>query len=206
MTDPFLSGCRPQPDAEYLLGLGLGRANGPAALAVLSRTRDRPARYTVAHLQRWAGGTPYPAMAEEVRAVAAGCPGPVARLLIDARLGEAVTRTFLRNRGPAPASPVVVTNESGQEPRWDEQGRVHVCGDDLASAVLATLQEDRLEFGPVEGRDALLRGLSAFSGNAGLLGRVAALLFGDGPGDELVMGTAAAVWFGECQLRRPWLA
>ncbi len=75
-------------------------------------------------------------------------------------------------------------------------------GSEVASAVLALFQEDRLRFGPVPEEVTVRRGLKAFSEKAGPLGRLAQWVLGADPGDELVLAVALAAWAGEKASRR----
>jgi hypothetical protein len=207
MGDPVVMGwTRPAPagqELDYLVGLGLGKANGPAALVVVERTpktKDEPARYAVTHAQRWPAATPYSDMATAVGAVVA--PLARGRLLIDAALGRAVVEQFRPYRGRLAFTPVLLTDEPGAVIRWDELGWAHTPANEVAAAVLALLGQRRLKFGPVPDHAALRRGLELFSGKAGLLTKLTAKVWGLHEEDSLVVATALAAWGGENACRR----
>ncbi len=186
---------------DYLIGIGLGCANGPAALAVLERTRagNAPASYGVSHLQRWPAGYGYAEVAREVGALVRGLPCRPARLLLDAALGSSVVQIFRRERVGLLLPAVVATDAAATT--WGPDG-VTVPANEVASAVLALFQEDRLRFGPVPEEVTVRRGLKAFSEKAGPLGRLAQWVLGADPGDELVLAVALAAWAGEKASRR----
>jgi hypothetical protein len=190
----------PPPPAP-LLGVGLGRAGGPAALAIVRRqaaAAGATARYTVRHLERWPAGSAYSAMAEQTGAAVESLARPGCRLLVDAGQGGAVLDAFRRAKGLAWLVPVLVTAAPGPGLTPDDRSDwARVAASELASAVLVLLQQGRLEVDDLPGRDALLAALRAFGARAGEIGRLAGAPFGAGVDEEMIAAVALPCWYGE---------
>jgi hypothetical protein len=153
--------------AEFIVGLDLGQAADFTALAVARRSpaldadgrplatpdgRGVPA-YAIVHLERYALGTPYPAIVSSVcelvkRPELGGNP----TLAVDATgCGRPVVDMFISARPAARLHPVTIT--AGSEVRRDAWGSggasaYWVPKRDLAGAVQALLQSGRLKVAP----------------------------------------------------------
>jgi hypothetical protein len=147
------------------------------------------------HLERWAPGTTYPRIAEQVGAhLHTGPLGRHASILVldGTAVGPAIVDLF-RGVGIAPA---VVTITGGDIVQVD--GALHrVPRRDLVSAVQAVLQTERLKIAAAlpEAR-TLTEELLTFQMRQ-TPATAAEVPWREGPRDDLVLATALAVWWRE---------
>ena len=132
---------------SFFVGLDLGQAQDPSALAAIEKTRpgSAPATYDVRELRRWPLGTGFPEIVEEVVGLFASPPLAGGMLVVDATgCGRPCVDLFRRARPAATLRPVLIT--AGQATRWDEWGYYHVAKVQLAGCLRALLGERRLRF------------------------------------------------------------
>jgi hypothetical protein len=140
---------------RYIVGLDLGQAADPSALAVLEQTRPEPeaeaghaireATYGVRELRRWPLGTAYPAIVAEVIRLCATPPLLDCRLVIDGTgCGRAVVDLFRLSPIRASVRPVLIT--AGHAVSSDDHGYTHVAKVQLVSTMLALMGTRRIKF------------------------------------------------------------
>jgi hypothetical protein len=193
---------KPKPPAEdYFVGVGLGKAGGPAALAVVSRvppTDEEPARYTVRHVERWKAGTKYRQVADDTHTLVGRLQRPDTRLVVDAGVSGPVADLFRGGHDRAWMSPLLVTTGAGTGMLPDATNDwLYVTAGDLAGVVLVLFESDRLAFADLPDADRLKATVTDFGRKAGLLDRLAGYHFGAGPGDELLYAVAAPLRVAE---------
>ncbi len=207
----------------YFLGLDLGQAQDPTALAILERherpgtakpetwktfhpgggvgeftTVSRtpgPAAFTCGHLERLRLGTPYPAIADHVAALLDRAPlKGRTHLVVDATgVGRPVV-DMLRQRE---LNPIAITITGGDSVTYDHGWRVPKR--DLVGVVQVLLQTDRLKFAAgIPTVPVLVQELLAFRVKIDPL--TAHDSYGswrEGSHDDLVLAVAVAAWYGE---------
>jgi hypothetical protein len=188
------------PKADFIVGVGLGQAGGPAGLAVLERARTKPPTYALTHLKTWPAGTSYLEVATYIAARTAADPLRGARVVLDGGLGPAVVAMFRRGCGAARLLPILATADGSAV--GCAGSTALVPGAFLASAVLAVLQGGRLKAaGSLPELQKLTAGLRLFGERAGLLTRLNAQVWNPAEDDPLVQATTLALYDGERQCR-----
>lgn len=206
---------RPEP---LLVGLDLGQAHDPTALAVLRRepvldaeggaTRDgrgHPiAAYGVIHLERYQLGLSYPEMVSRVAELLrrpAMQEGGRPRLAIDATgVGRAVVDQFLGARLAAEVVPITITSGSGvTKDQWNKTAVTcyRVAKLDLVAAVRVGLDSGRLRIAPgLALAPTLTKELQTYQVK---ITAAAHETFNarDGAYDDLVLACCLAAWLGE---------
>jgi hypothetical protein len=210
---------------DYLIGLDLGQASDPTALAILKRVlllddggqavrdhRDEPLyQFGCVYLERYPLGTSYPTIVAAVgRLVRDPRLQPDPRLAIDATgVGRAVVDLFLHERMPAQLVPITITaGDTVRRERWNRSRSTGywVPKAELVSAVQAGLQSRRLKVVPTLGlADTLRKELADFRST---ISRSAHETFSarDGSHDDLVLSVAMPLWLGhrrEVEFRAP---
>jgi hypothetical protein len=205
--------------AEFILGLDLGQAQDPTALAILKRSplraaEGRPARDALGreqhrsvcvHLERWQLGTSYPAIVEKIKTLTSrpelrtGKERP--RLAIDATgVGRAVVDVFLAAGLPVQAVPITITPGEGyRKDRWGPGCSLAywVAKKELVGTIQAGLQTEALKVVPDLG---LAETLKAELLNFQVKVTAAAnetFNAREGAHDDLVLAVALAAWLGE---------
>jgi hypothetical protein len=190
-------------DANYLLGLDLGRAQEFTALAVLERHREPDPRdprrllshYAVRHLQRWPPGTPYPAIALNLAGLVARPPLEYPRLVIDQTgVGQAVAALFRPADLKARLRPTRIT--AGHTVSLVD-GVWQVARQELASILQTLLQGRRLKIAAVPEREILAQELAAFQVKAPTATAELVECWRERAYDDLVLALALACWLGE---------
>ena len=197
---------------RYISGLDLGRAAEFTALAVLEQTTepdpDRPNQkvkhYALRHLERFALGTPFPAVCRRLDALF--CEPPLAQsvLVVDQTgVGEPVVRLLRRAHLKASIRPLTIT--PGNLAHIDETGMWSVPKKDLVSNLQVLLQSRRLKVAPrLPESQTLVRELLSYRVKATLSPKDTLEAWREGPHDDLVLAVAIAAWQSE-QLRDFWV-
>jgi hypothetical protein len=194
--------------ADYFLGLDLGPATEPTALAVLERRQlpdpGRPLRlvnhYAVRLLRRWAPRTPYEAVFAELKALLARPPFERPPLAVGQGLvGRAVVDRLRAAGVAASLRPAVVTN--GQAAGDGRDGAAHVPKVELVGTLQVLLQGRRLQIADLPERPLLAEELQAFQMRPPPPG-ASYESFRERPHDDLVLAVALAAWTGERYV--PW--
>jgi hypothetical protein len=195
------------PIHDYFLGLDLGQAQDPTALAVIERAswRGNFPQYSCRHLQRWQLGTPYPQIVHDVNRMAwAIGPGgvpllPGATLVVDGTgVGRAVVDMFrqipaLSNRTRS----VVIT--FGHATTFDKMsGAWHVAKKELVGILQALMQTRRLKVaGSLADAQVLIMELLNFKAKITPSGNETFEAWRERDHDDLVLGLAVALWYAE---------
>jgi hypothetical protein len=185
----------------FILGLDLGQAHDPSALAVLEQSRTAPdteASYAVRELRRWPLGTAYPQIVEEVTKLARTPPLIGCELVIDGTgCGRPVVDLFRASAITASVRPVLIT--AGHAVSIDENGYHHVAKVQLVSTLQVLLGTRRMKFArklvlaaTVERELANFKAKITAAGNETFAGD-----WREGQHDDLVLATAIAAWVGE---------
>jgi hypothetical protein len=212
-------------DPEFLIGLDLGQARDPSALAIIKRqpVRDEAGkevrdargnvqhRADVVHLHRWPLGTRYPAIVEEVKALAGRpelAPASVRpRLALDATgVGRAVVDLFLEADLPSDIIPITITaGEGHRHDAWAPGGPTAwwVAKKELVGIVQVGLQTGTLKFAAgLSLAETLKAELLGFQVKVTVSANEQFGAWREGAHDDLVLGVALAVWLGE-NVHRP---
>jgi hypothetical protein len=197
---------------RYFIGLDLGMGADPTALAVLERRQlepdDKPDQrqppYALRHLHRFAPGTGFPAIGEEVLTLLKTPPLPGARLLIDyTGVGRAVLRLILnRLEGQVDHTWTIMLLHAGHGESLVRDGEMLVAKTELVGTLQVLLQSRRLHIAN-DLRDArlLVRELENYRPKV-ILSTTDVVQWRDGAHDDLILAVALAAWGGERQLRR----
>jgi hypothetical protein len=183
---------------RIIFGLDLGRAQDFTGLAIAQQTPGtdivRPvSAYAFRHLQRWPSGTPNPQIVADVAGMVKKVPE--AELVVDGTAcGRAVLDLFCYANWSASVTPITITG--GDEVAQTAKGW-RVPKRDLVSCVQAALQTKRLKIaaGLLESW-TLRRELQAFQAKI-TVGPETPDSWRERDRDDLVLGVALAVWFGE---------
>jgi hypothetical protein len=190
---------------RYFIGLDLGPAGEYAALAVLERPRMTPRNqakpaYALRHLQRYALGTPYPAIVEDTRTLLRTPPMPGSILVIDKTgVGQAVLKLFqdgLKDRVCCGFWPVTIA--AGLQGETYVNGRMSVAKQELVGTLQVLLQTRRLQVAKtLPETTELVRELEAFRTKPTKLTGEVEVMWREGPHNDLVLAVALAGWVGE---------
>jgi hypothetical protein len=188
--------------APYVLGLDLGQAQDPTALAVLERAPGAaaadPVFHLVRHLYRWPLWTPYPRIVTDVRGLLDRPPlqRASAALVVDATgVGAAVVDLFQHRRLGVRLVPVTIT--SGAEAHEATEGW-RVPKRDLVGVVQVLLQHRRLRIAQALAEaETLLTEMEGFRVQISAAGRDTYGAGPEGTHDDLVLAVALACWWGE---------
>lgn len=196
------------PQLCYILGLDLGQAQDPSALAVLEQSRPAPeaeASYAIRELRRWPLGTPYPVIVSEVTQLASTPPLPGCELVIDGTgCGRAVVDLFRASTIPASVRPVLIT--AGHAVSTDENGYIHVAKVQLVSVMQVLFGTRRLKLAKgLPLMPTLERELSTFTAKITSAGNETFTAdWREGAHDDLVLAAAIAAWIGENVVTGPF--
>jgi hypothetical protein len=203
--DPYLY---PPPECvtHYFVGLDLGQAHDPSALAVLERNTfprlGAPTLYGARHLRRWHLGTPYTEIVEDVARLLGMPLLAGAKLVVD---GTGVGRPVvdLLRRVPELAGRIVsVVITAGHAFSWGADGSYHVPKKDLVGVLQALMQTGRLKVArALPEAEVLTRELAAFRAKVTLAGNETLEAWRERDHDDLVLALAVALWYAE---RRPY--
>jgi len=185
----------------YVMGLDLGQARDPTALAILERvpgaTRADPVTHEVRHLHRWPLWTPYPQIVGNVREMLERPPltRATAALVVDATgVGAAVVDLFEDAGLGVRLVPVTIT--AGNEAHEGFEGW-RVPKRDLVGVVQVLLQRRRLRVAQGLAEAArLVEEMEQFRVDITERGRDT-YAAAAGAHDDLVVALALAAWFGE---------
>ena len=166
------------------LGVDLGQASDPTALAVAERT---PVRADIRHLERVPLGTPYPRVVERIGAVMVA--GEISHLVVD---GTGVGRAVVDMLESAGLSPLVVFITAGAKVRR-EGNRVWAPKRLLLRPLITRLETGAMRIAEgLADAPALVRELNAFRRTLGVGGHIA--FEGDGQHDDLIVAAALALF------------
>ena len=195
------------PVFEYFLGLDLGQAQDPTALAVIERAswRGNFPQYSCRHLQRWQLGTPYPKIVEDVNGMAwaigpSGLPVlPAATLVVDGTgVGRAVVDMFrqipaLSNRTRS----VIIT--FGHATTFDRMsGAWHVAKKELVGVLQTLMQTRRLKVArSLSDAETLIKEFLNFKVKITSAGNETFENWRERDHDDLVLALAVALWYAE---------
>ncbi len=185
----------------YLLGLDLGQAADPSALAILEQTWpsvEPKASYAGRELRRWPLGSAYPQIVADVTDLVQRLPPGRSVLVIDGTgCGRAVVDLFRASAIAAAVVPVLIT--AGHAVSYDENGYFHVAKVQLVSVVQVLLGTRRLKFAKSLPLTPILeQELSTFTAKVTTAGNETfAADWRTGSHDDLVLGVALASWMGE---------
>lgn len=189
--------------AFFLIGLDLGQAKDPSALAILEQTRPAPeaeAKYAVRDLRRWPLGTPYPEIvADVIQLVARPELAGKCELAIDGTgCGRPVVDQFRASAITCGVAPVLIT--AGHGHRFDEETRYwHVAKVELVSVMRVLVGMVRLRFiRKLPLTSTLERELETFTAKITQAGNETfAADWRQQAHDDIVLATAIAAWIGE---------
>jgi hypothetical protein len=185
---------------EFYVGLDLGQAADPSALAVLEQwPATNPGcgpTYACRHLQRWPLGTAYTAIVADLARLLAAPPLPDCTLVVDATgCGRPVVDMIRQARLPASLIPVIIT--AGHALAYGADG-YHVPKRDLVSTLQVLLQPRRLQIAKALPEAATLeRELLGFQVRLTSAGHETFAAGREGMHDDLVLALALAGWFAE---------
>ena len=210
---------------DIVMGLDLGQATDPSALAILrespvSGADGRIARdhrgeflfsYDCVYLERFPLGTEYPAVIGRVEELVRSPKLQRSRLVIDATgAGRPVVDLFFNSRMPAEITPLTITAGSEvREDRWNRTGNraYWVPKIELVSTVQSLLQTRRLRVVPrLALADVLKRELLDFQVKVTASANETFGAWREHAHDDLVLAVAMAAWLGERQTSQPFIA
>jgi hypothetical protein len=192
----------------FLVGLDLGQAADPSALAVLERTQPTEAdqaRYAVRHLERWRLGTSYPDIVAAVTALCDKPPLTDCALVVDGTgCGLAIVDLFRFGPVRALVKPVLIT--AGNAVSTDQFGYTHIAKIQLVSVMQGLLQRRLLKFAA---RLPLAKTVEKELANYKVKITAAAnetfsADWREGQHDDLAFAVMLAAWFGENGYTGPW--
>jgi hypothetical protein len=187
----------------WLVGLDLGQAQDPTALAAVEQSRvesdgGRSVNfYAVRYLQRWPLGTPYTRVVADVadllgREKLAGCPVAVDMTGV----GRAVVDLLREQRTRSRLFPATIT--AGQHVSGDYASGFGVPKKELVSALQVPLQSRRLVIASgLREADVLRKELGNFRVKVTAAANETFGVWREGQHDDLVLALALAVWLGE---------
>lgn len=194
----------PTVRSAFFVGLDLGQAQDYTALCVIeqrrtAKTKTEEARtdYHLRHLDRFQLGTPYPVVAERVKALMATPPlDGNARLAVDATgVGRPVV-DMIEAAGVPMVSPIMI---HGGDSHTYDLGTYRVPKRELASTMQVLLQTGRLKIAdglPLAG--VLVREMQAFKVKVNVAtGHDSYEAWREGDHDDVVLAVAMALWLAE---------
>ena len=186
------------PQLDYFVGLDLGKVKDYTALAILERHgAGKDAVFHARHLQRYALGTPYPAIVVAVAALLDRAPfkGRRPKLAVDETgVGAPVVDLFRDAKLKARLEPVHIT--AGASVNYDN-GVNYVPKRDLVSVVQVALQTERLKIaGSLPEADTLVREMQNFQVRITEAANDTYGAWREGTHDDLVLAVALALWCG----------
>jgi hypothetical protein len=193
---------------RYILGLDLGQARDPSALAIIEQAdaedRRDSGRLDLRDLRRWDLGTTYPAVVDDLRTLmrrpelAGHCS-----LVVD---GTGVGRPvvdYLRGSGIACTPATITGAQQALAPDYERvtsDGWWSVPKRDLVSALAVALETDRLRIAAELAYAPALRAeLGNFKAKITLAGNDTYEAWRESDHDDLVLATALAVWWTRIQ-------
>ena len=193
----------PGPSNSFCVGLDLGQAQDPTALAVLERVAERDllgrtvAAYDLRHLERFQLGTGYPEVIERVLALFAEEPLAGQTLAVDHTGVGAVVVDMLRKAKPkARILPITIT--AGSNVTRGEKGDFRVPKKDLVGALQVLLQQGRLRVAADMPEAAILvKELQNFQVRITAHANEQYAAWREGLHDDLVLAAAIAAWAAE---------
>ena len=210
---------------DIVMGLDLGQATDPSALAILRESPVLGADGRIAtdlrggillsfdcvHLERFPLGTEYPAIVGRVEELVRSPKLQRSRLVIDATgAGRPVVDLFFNSRMPAEITPLTITAGSEvREDRWNRTGNraYWVPKIELVSTVQSLLQTRRLRVVPrLALADVLKRELLDFKIKVTASANETFGSWREGAHDDLVLAVAMAAWLAEHQVCQPMIA
>jgi hypothetical protein len=206
--------------AEHIIGLDLGQARDPSALAVLKRTpifddaghpvwdarNHERHRTDCIHLSRWPLGTSYPSIVADVAKLVArpelvSDTGSQPRLAVDATgVGRAIIDMFLDAGLTAAVVPITCTAGAGfRSDVWCPGITGHwVAKGELVGTVQAALQTGSLRIVPLLPlADTLKAELLGFQVRITVSANEQFGAWREGAHDDLVFAVAIGLWLGE---------
>jgi hypothetical protein len=190
--------------ADYILGLDLGQARDPSALAVLERVfKPQPngagqlvGHYAIRYLRRWPLQTSYTAVAAELTRLVRTPPLSWPVLIVDQTgVGQGVVDFLSQAQLCASLEPVVIT--SGRRISRVPSGAWHVPKKVLVRCLQAVLQSRRLGVANLPERPLLLQEMQAFRVKITAAARETFQAWRERDHDDLVLAVALAAWWGE---------
>jgi hypothetical protein len=210
---------------DIVMGLDLGQAADPSALAILRETPVLGVDGRIAtdhrggillsfdcvHLERFPLGTEYPAIVGRVEELVRSPKLQRSRMVIDATgAGRPVVDLFINMRMSVEFTPLTITPGSEvREDRWNQANtRAYwVPKIELVSTVQALLQTRRLRVVPgLALADMLKRELLEFRVKITPSANETFGAWREGAHDDLVLALAMAAWLGERQTSQPIVA
>jgi hypothetical protein len=182
--------------------IDLGQSTDYSAFAAVDLTRRQDGdaymvmRYAVRRLKRWPLGTPYHAVADDLREQYSRPPLAGCTLLVDVTgVGAAVYEIFRKAGIRAVLRPVLITAGHQVTPKG---GGWHVPKRELAGALVAAFQSRRVGIAAgLPEAEALARELANFRVKVTPAGNESFEALREGDKDDLVLAVAMAVWYGE---------
>jgi hypothetical protein len=191
-------------DADFILGLDLGKSQDFTALAAAQRTfQPDPERsdatlthYAVRYLRRWHLGTPYTAIVRDLAALVEKDPLHGSLLAADQTGVGAVVMDLLREADlPVQLRPILIT--AGHATTYTD-GAWHVPKKELVSTLQVLFQGRRLKVAKVPDREALVKELLAFKVKVNAAtGHESFEAWRERDRDDQVLAIALACWLGE---------
>jgi hypothetical protein len=197
-------------EQRYFVGLDLGQASDPTALAVLERPSVKPGSppgmrrpcYALRHLQRFPPSTPYQEVIDSVRRLLNTEPLPGADLVLDQTgVGRAVVGLVVDGlQNQVTCTFVRVSITAGGEAICGEGG-LYVPRKELVGVLQVLLQRHRLQI-PRSLPDAslLIDELVNFKARVTLARDTTVESWREGPHDDLVLALGLAAWRAESLL------
>lgn len=182
---------------QWILGLDLGQVNDYSALVALEQTARANARhYAVRHLERFALGTPYPAVSARVQHLVSRPPLTACCLVVDQTgVGRAVVDLLRQSSLAALVRPITIT--AGHAVHWDGSS-THVPKKELVGAVQVLLQTRRLQISAKLGlAEVLKKEMQNF--RVRIVASAQEVFGADRAGqhDDLMLALALAAWVAE---------
>jgi hypothetical protein len=203
--------------SDWILGLDLGQATDPTALAIVHQSVERDEKgyllrghddkfiysYSCVHLERYPLGTEYPTIIDRVgELVSSRRLQPRPQLVIDATgAGRPVVDLFFDRRMPAEIIPVtIMAGLESREDRWNQtcNRAFWVPKIELVSTLQALLQSRRLRVAPgLALADTLKQEFLNFQVKITASAHETFGAWRDGTHDDLVLAVAMAAWLGD---------
>ena len=183
-------------DIDYFLGVDLGQAHDPTAIALIERHRSMHSRkgetgrrLDLRHLERLPLGTPYPAQVARVGELHARLPTGTKIIVDRTGVGRAVFDIFKEHGIKATAIDITAgAAETSTDDGW------RVAKVQLVSRLQALLHEGKLRIAKdMPNTQALERELQDFRANFTAAGNVT-FSAREGAHDDLVLAVAIAAW------------